>query len=192
MASHVFPALWQCPQGQCDGLVWGCSQHSAPRPWEKGRPQRMEGSPTQHLPCPRPPVLTGAQEVQRGASLSPVAGNTQVDLSRVSLLGGIGIPFIIHLLKTQVDTRAAEAVGFTLHARNTQGIPSAVSLGFRASEGGTLMRRCYTHILRLRSEPRDKAGPSAWVPWSHRRMFIKNSSPHTKIGLKVGTLPNVI
>ena len=72
--------------------------------------------------------------MQRGALLLPVAGNTQVDLPRVPLLGGVGIPIIIHLLKTMgvwvIDTK-----GFTFHAGNTQEISSTVSPGFSASCG---------------------------------------------------------
>ena len=56
--------------------------------------------------------------MQRGALPLPVACDTQVDLPRVPLLGGIGIPIIIHLLKT-MDMQVIDAKGFTFHAGNT-------------------------------------------------------------------------
>ena len=124
-------------------------------------------------PAPRPPTLTDVQRMQRGALPLPVAGDTQVDLARVPLLGGIGIPIIIHLLKT-MDMQVIDAEGFTFHAGNTQGISSTVSPGFSASHGeDSAHHEILPHLgSQFWACPRDRVGS-----WVTQRTFIKDSSP---------------
>lgn len=70
--------------------------------------------------------------------LLPVAGNTQVDLPRVSLLGGTGIPFILHLVRTQTRKWGITVAAVTFHV----GTPSSI-LGSSASAS----ERCHRTIL---------------------------------------------
>lgn len=106
--------LYQHGQTVSSSKAW--LNHLLPVPG-KGSPQLTDvPDPPPHLP--QGPRAHGSRRVHR-AWLSPVAGDTQVHLPRAPLLGGVGVPFIVHLVKTQM-TFGYEAGGLTFCAGNTQ------------------------------------------------------------------------
>lgn len=125
--------------------------------------------PLTHPAPPRARPRPAHRARVRGARPSPVAGDTQVHLSRVPLLGGVGIPFIVHLSETQMKFRDQ----------------AVVSHGRRETHGKPRPRSLRSYSLRRRGSPEmppPRARTTLCGLLGHAGDLHEGPRPHTRTG----------